>query len=134
MDFAVNQRLNLSERNCINLYERYRIEPETSLQKNIVVLEKALDGLQELETNLVNLKTEIKKTSEKSARIKNEYEETLKLKDITEEQLSIIRKSLNTQNTSKMILNAILGFIFGVASSITGTVIYEKRKRYKMLQ
>jgi hypothetical protein len=90
MDFAVNQRLNLSERNCINLYERYRI--------------------------------------------KNEYEETLKLKDITEEQLSIIRKSLNTQNTSKMILNAILGFIFGVASSITGTVIYEKRKRYKMLQ
>jgi len=25
MDYAVNQRINLSERNCINLCERYRI-------------------------------------------------------------------------------------------------------------
>jgi len=28
MDYAVNQRINLSERNCINLCERYRTNIE----------------------------------------------------------------------------------------------------------
>jgi hypothetical protein len=33
MDFAVNQRLNLSDRNCLNLCERYRMDIKPALYK-----------------------------------------------------------------------------------------------------
>ena len=109
-----------------------RVE-DTPLKNKMIVVEKALDGLKDLEHNLEAVKRELQETSSKSDRIKKEYEQALKLKDVTEQQLEAFRKALNVEDTQRTIFKYVLGFIFGFASSLLASISYEKWKRYKSL-
>jgi hypothetical protein len=43
MDCAVNQRLNLSDRNCLNLCERYSEQGKSETQSSLVAIEPYSD-------------------------------------------------------------------------------------------
>lgn len=104
-----------------------------SFESQIQAVEANLNSLKTLERNLSALKKELQTTSEESARIKREYEEALKLKAITAEQLEQIKKAVSTQSTGDTFLNYFFGFLLGVAGSILATVITDRWKAKRAL-
>ena len=104
-----------------------------SFENQIQAVEVNLNSLKALEGSLSALKKELQATSEESARIKREYEEALKLKAITSQQLEQIKKAVSTQSTLDTFWNYFFGFLLGVASSILATVITDKWKARRAL-
>jgi predicted PurR-regulated permease PerM len=104
-----------------------------SFESQIQAVEANLNSLRALERNLSALKKELQTTSEESARIKREYEEALKLKAITAEQLEQIKKAVSAQSTMDTFLNYFFGFLLGVAGSILATVITDRWKARRAL-
>lgn len=104
-----------------------------SFESQIQAVEANLNSLRALERNLSALKKELQTTSEESTRIKMEYEEALKLKAITAEQLEQIKKAVSAQSTTDTFLNYFFGFLLGVAGSILATVITDRWKARREL-
>lgn len=118
----------------VSLYSFNARENNSSLDKQIDSVEMALKGVKTLEGSLGKLKNELKNTSAESERIKKEYEEALKLKSITNDQLDQIKKAVSAQTKSEIVLSYLLGFLLGLGSSILGAVIYERIKRLRALR
>lgn len=104
-----------------------------SFENQIQAVETNLNSLKALERSLYALKKELQTTSEESARIKHEYEEALKLKAITSEQLEQIKTAVSAQSASDTFLNYFFGFLLGVAGSILATVITDRWKAKRAL-
>lgn len=104
-----------------------------SFESQIQAVEANLNSLKALERSLSALKKELQTTSEESARIKREYEEALKLKAITSEQLEQIKKAVSAQSATDTFLNYFFGFLLGVAGSMLATVITDKWKAKRAL-
>lgn len=104
-----------------------------SFESQIQTVESNLNNLKALERGLSALKKELRTTSEESARIKREYEEALKLKAITSEQLEKVKKAVSAQPASETFLNYCFGFLLGVASSVLATVITDRLKAKRAL-
>jgi tRNA splicing endonuclease len=104
-----------------------------SFKNKIHAVETNLNNLKGLEDSLIELKKELQKTSYESAKIKKEYEEALKLKEVTAEQLAHIKIAVSAQSSSDTLLNYFLGFILGVASSILATIITDRWKAKRAL-
>lgn len=105
-----------------------------SLNNQIDSVEVALKGVRDLEKSLSKLKGDLQDTSSESERIKREYEEALKLKSITSEQLNQIKKAVSAQSKPEIVMNYLLGFLLGLGSSIFGAIIYERIKRFRTLR
>lgn len=118
----------------LSLYSYNNHEETTSLDRQIDSVEMALKGVRSLEGSLSDLKGELTKTSKESEQIKKEYEEALKLKSVTADQLKQIRKAVSSQTNSEIVFNYLLGFLLGVGSSILGAVIYDRIRRFRALQ
>ncbi len=104
-----------------------------SFESQIQAVEANLNSLKALERSLSALKKELQTTSEESARIKREYEEALKLKAITSEQLEQVKKAVSAQSASDTFLNYFFGFLLGVAGSVLATVITDRWKAKRAL-
>ena len=104
-----------------------------SFQSQIQAVESNLAGLKVLERSLSALKKELQATSEESARIKLQYEEALKLKAITAEQLEQIKKAVNAQSVTDTFWNYFFGFVMGVAGSMLATIIMDRWKARRAL-
>ena len=102
-----------------------------SFESEIRSVEANLNSLKALERSLSALKKELQTTSEESVRIKKEYEEALKLKEITSEQLEQVKKAVNAQSAIDTFFNYFFGFLLGIAGSVLATVITDwwKAKR-----
>lgn len=107
-------------------------EPDI-FESQIQAVETNLDSLKALEHSLTALRKELENTSEDSARIKREYEEALKLKAITSEQLEQVKKAVSAQSASDTFLNYFLGFLLGAAGSILATIITDRWKAKRAL-
>jgi hypothetical protein len=106
---------------------------KSSFESQIQSVETNLQGLKEVERNLIELKKELQATSVESAQIKMDYEAALKLKAITSEQLEQINKAVNSQTSTDTALNYFFGFLLGVAGSILATVITDRWKARREL-
>lgn len=106
---------------------------QNSFENQIQAVESNLNSLRALESDLSALKKELQTTSEESIRIKREYEEALKLKAITAEQLEQVKKAVSAQSTTDTFLNYFFGFLLGVAGSILATVITDRWKAKRVL-
>jgi hypothetical protein len=102
-------------------------------ESQIQAVESNLSSLRALEHSLTALRKELENTSEESARIKREYEEALKLKAITSEQLEQIKKAVSAQSASDTFLNYFFGFLLGAAGSILATIITDRWKAKRAL-
>lgn len=104
-----------------------------SFEEKIRSVEKNLAGLKSLENSLQDLKFELESKSEESALVKAEYEEALKLKSFTQDQIEQFKKAVNTQSATDTVMNYSLGFLLGVFGSIIATVITDKWKAKRAL-
>ncbi|MGQ3194084.1 MAG: hypothetical protein ACT6UH_05685 [Hydrogenophaga sp.] len=118
------------------LYSLVRVErgPKSELTEQLGAVEASLARLRDLERSLTNLKKELQEKSQESARIVKEYEEAMKLKALTAEQLDQIKKVVNTQSRMDVFLNYLWGFLLGVAGSILATILVDMWKRRRALQ
>jgi hypothetical protein len=117
----------------LSLYETLVPKEKSTFQGQIFAVEDSLKGLRALEQSLQGLKRELEQTSEESNRIRREYEEVMKLKVVTAEQLEQIRKAVSSQSAWEVFLNYFFGFLLGVASSALATIIMDRIKKRRAL-
>lgn len=109
-------------------------QPDTQFSTQIRSVEESLSRLTDLERNLRKLKEELQEKSAESARVSKEYDEAMKLKALTTEQLEQVRKAVNSQNRWDVFQNYFFGFLLGVAGSVLATIITDKWKQRKALE
>lgn len=109
-------------------------QPDTQFTTQIRSVEESLSRLTDLEKGLRKLKEELQEKSAESARVTKEYDEAMKLKALTAEQLEQVRKAVNSQSRWDVFQNYFFGFLLGVAGSVLATIITDKWKQRKALE
>lgn len=99
-----------------------------SLESKITAVENNLQGLKSLENSLHDLKAELQEKSIESVRIQRDYEEALKLKLFTEEEINRFKRATSVTDPTETFLNYFIGFIVGVFGSILATIITDMWK------
>jgi hypothetical protein len=92
---------------------RSRAEPSSKLTEQVKTVENSLARLRDLEQSLKVLKDDLEQKSAESARITKEYEEAMKLKALTAEQLEQVKKAVSGQSGTEIFLNYFFGFLLG---------------------
>lgn len=105
----------------------------TSFSSQIESVEESLSRLKSLEAGLRTLKDDLRSQSEESARVTKEYEEAMKLKALTSEQLEQVKLAINSQSRGEVFMNYFLGFLLGVAGSVLATIITDRWKQRRAL-
>lgn len=113
---------------------RARAEPSSKLTEQVKSVESSLARLRDLEQSLKALKDDLVHKSAESARITKEYEEAMKLKALTAEQLEQVKKAVSGQSGAEIFLNYLFGFLLGVAGSVLATVITDRWKQRRELR
>lgn len=113
---------------------RARVEPSSKLTEQVKSVESSLARLRDLEQSLKLLKDDLEQKSAESARITKEYEEAMKLKALTSEQLEQVKKAVSGQSGAEIFLNYFFGFLLGVAGSVLATVITDRWKQQRELR
>lgn len=118
------------------LYDTLRssAEPSSKLTEQVKTVENSLARLRDLEQSLKALKNDLEQKSVESARITKEYEEAMKLKALTAEQLEQVKKAVSGQSGTEIFLNYFFGILLGVAGSVLATVITDRWKQRRELR
>lgn len=109
------------------------LKDHPGLDSRIERVDSALKAMKGLESHLSQIKTDMKKTAEESKKIEEEYQKALELKTLTADQLAMMRKALESESWQQRLLNYILGFLLGIASSITASIIYSRIRQHRAL-
>lgn len=104
---------------------------ESDFSTQIASVEDSLRKLRDLEAELQILKFEIQQKSVESIIITKEYEDALKLKSITSEQLEQIHKAVTTQGMFEFAMNFLVGIATGLATSFLYSIATDRWKRKK---
>ncbi|MBF8774090.1 hypothetical protein [Pseudomonas fulva] len=104
-----------------------------TFEDRINAVEQNLQSLRSLEESLQDLKLELQEKSAETARIQLEYEEALKLKSFTDEEINRFKKAASTTNAMETFLNYLYGFIIGVFGSILATIVTDRWKAMRAL-
>lgn len=110
------------------------VEPSSKLAEQVKSVENSLARLRDLELSLKVLRDELERKSTESAQIAKEYEEAMKLKALTAEQLEQVRKAVSGQTRTEIFLNYFFGFLLGVAGSVLATIITDRWKQRRELR
>jgi hypothetical protein len=105
----------------------------SAFSSQIASVEDSLTRLKSLEAGLQDLKSDLRSKSEESARVSKEYEEAMKLKALTKEQLEQVRLAIGSQSQWEVFLNYFFGFVLGVAGSVLATIITDRWKQRRVL-
>lgn len=109
------------------------LEP-ASFGSQIASVEESLARLKSLESGLRDLKEELRTKSEEAAKVSKEYEEAMKLKALTQEQLEQIKLAVSGQSKTEVFFNYFWGFLLGVAGSVLATIITDRWKQRQALR
>jgi hypothetical protein len=107
--------------------------PQAPLDQRIETVERAIGSLRNLEQNLTDIKDEMVDTERAMQAIKEEHAKAKELEKLTEEQYDAVKATLRSRSWQQTVLNYILGFILGAASSLTASVIYSRWKQRRAL-
>ena len=116
-------------------FNDYRELPkeDSAFSSQIASVEDSLSRLKSLEAGLRDLKNELRSKSEESARVSKEYEEAMKLKVLTKEQLELVKSAVSAQSRWEVFWNYFFGFLLGVAGSVLATIITDRWKQRRAL-
>ena len=103
------------------------------LRQRIETVENAIDNLKNLENELVDIKEEMAQKERATRAIEEEYEKAKQLQQLTDEQFSAVKSALEKKSWKKTLLDYFLGFVLGVAGSLTASVIYSRAKQKRAL-
>ena len=108
-------------------------EPPSALSMQVKSVEDSLARLGDLERGLLALKVDLENKARESAQVSKEYEEAMRLKALTSEQLESVRRAVSSQSRSDVFWNYFFGFILGVAGSVVATILTDKWKQRRSL-
>ncbi|MBA3004124.1 MAG: restriction endonuclease [Desulfurivibrio sp.] len=103
------------------------------LDKRIETVEKALGSMHDLESYLNDIKRDMEETQKATTVIKQKYDEAKELEKLTAAQIAALQSTLQGQNWRWTVLNYLLGFVFGVASSLVASVLHARWQQRKAL-
>jgi hypothetical protein len=110
------------------------VQPTPSpLHQRIETVESAIDNLKNLENELIDIREEMAQTERATRAIEEEYEKAKQLQQLTDEQFSAVKSALEKTSWQKTLLDYFLGFLLGVAGSLTASVIYSRAKQRRAL-
>lgn len=113
------------------------LEPDEQTKNSVSIqiksVEESLSKLGDLEKGLKDLKKELQQKAEESVRVTAEYEQAMKLKELTAEQLEQVRNAVAGQSRWEIFKNYFFGFLLGVAGSVLATILTDKWKQRKEL-
>jgi hypothetical protein len=104
----------------------FAVPSKPPLYQRIETVEKAIDNLKNLEKELVDIKRDMAATEQAARAIKEEYHQAKELEKLTDTQFEAIKSALQRESWQKTLLNYFLGFLLGVAGSLTASVIYTR--------
>lgn len=104
-----------------------------NLETRIKSVDGALEGIKGLEDHLTQIKSDMETTAAESKQIRAEYEKALQLKILTADQLAMMKKVLKEESWQQRLSNYLLGFLLGIASSITASIIYALFQQHRAL-
>jgi Holliday junction resolvase len=96
------------------------------LDRRIETVEKALGSMRDLEGYLADIKRDMEETQKATVTINQKYAEAKELEKLTAAQLAALQATLQVRDWKWTILNYVLGFVFGVASSLVASVLYSR--------
>lgn len=105
-----------------------------TLDKRIQTVESALSNIRDLETYLVSIKQDMVETEKATQFLKEKYTQAKELEKLTQDQVSALKATLQTENWHRTIFNYAMGFILGIASSLVASVFYSKWHQRKALE
>lgn len=145
---AVTNRLKHQQRNLwlgllgaavsvsASLFTNFIAHPPAKerLDKRIETVENVLSNIRDLESYLSTLKEDMTETERATALINQKYTQAQELEKLTDKQILALQATLQTQSWHRTILNYVLGFIFGVASSFVSSVLYSRWQQRKSIE
>lgn len=116
----------------VSLYP-FVFHEKAPLDRRIETVEKALSSMHDLEGYLADIKHDMGETQKATVAINQKYAEAKELEKLTAAQLAALQATLQVRDWKWTILNYVLGFVFGVASSLVATVLYSRWKQRRAL-
>ena len=113
----------------VNFVSLFISPSQAPLDQRIETVERAIGSLKNLEHDLTEIKEEMIETERAVRIIKEEHAKAKELEKLTEAQYDAVKTALRSRSWQQTILNYALGFVLGVASSLTASVIYSRRKQ-----
>ena len=107
---------------------------KSGLRERIVVVESAINNLKDLEHQLTEIKRDMVETERAKNALEQEYAKAKELEKLTSEQYEAIKEALRSQSWKKTLLDYILGFTLGVASSFTASIMYSRLQQRRALE
>jgi hypothetical protein len=104
------------------------------LQERIETVEQAIGNLKDLEKQLTDIKNGMVEKQKAAEVIEQRYKNAIILDKITQPQIDAIKDALQTESWLKTLLNYVLGFSLGIASSLIASVINSRFKQNRYLQ
>jgi len=104
-----------------------------ALHQRIEAVEIAIGSLKDLENQLKEIKADIVQTDQATKAIQEEYAQAQQLEKLTDEQLQAVKAALQRQSWQRTVLDYFLGFVLGVAASLTASVIYSRVRQWRAL-
>ncbi len=106
---------------------------QAPLDQRIETVERAIGSLKNLEQDLTDIKDEMVDTERAVQAIKEEHAKAKELEKLPETQYDAVKAALRSRSWQQTVLNYVLGFILGAASSLTASVIYSRWKQRRAL-
>ena len=116
----------------VSLYP-FVFHEKAPLDRRIETVEKALGSMRDLEGYLADIKRDMEETQKATVAINQKYAEAKELEKLTAAQLAALQATLQVRDWKWTILNYVLGFVLGVASSLVATVLYSRWKQRRAL-
>jgi len=104
------------------------------LDRRIETVEKALGSMRDLEGYLADIKRDMEHTQKATAAINQRYAEAKELEKLTDAQLAALQSTLQVRDWKWTVLNYVLGFVLGIASSLVASVLYSRWKQHRALE
>lgn len=103
------------------------------LQERIESVERALANLKDLEQQLTGIRKDMVETEQARKAIEEKYAKAKELEKLTDEQFEAVQAALRSQSWRRTLVDYLLGFILGVAGSLTASVIYLRLRQRRAL-
>jgi len=108
-------------------------QTQAPLNQRIETVERAIGSLKNLEQDLTDIKNDMVDTERSVKAMKDEYAKAKELEKLTEAQFDAVKAALRNRSWQQTVLNYVLGFVLGIASSLTASVIYSRWKQRRAL-
>ncbi|MFC2079496.1 restriction endonuclease [Candidatus Bipolaricaulota bacterium] len=106
---------------------------QTPLDLRIETVGNAIVGLRDLEQYLIDVQDDMMTTQLAIEEIQQEYELAQELEQVAETKLEAIKSLLRSRTWQDMALNYAIGFVLGIAASLTASVIFARWRQRRVL-